>query len=67
MELIRQINKGFMQVRRRTMQVGEKNSQMEESFWQVRGFSLKQVIKKGTLIRNPHLISNKFTIYRKNK
>ena len=30
-----------MQIRWRTTQVGEKNSQVEESFPQVRGFSLK--------------------------
>jgi hypothetical protein len=44
MELIRQINKGFMQVRRRTMQVGEKNSQVKETFWQVREFLIKTQI-----------------------
>jgi hypothetical protein len=35
------------------MQVAEKNSQMEDSFRQVRGFSLKQVIPIWHLDPNP--------------
>jgi hypothetical protein len=45
-ELIRQINKGDPQVKRRLMQESEKNQQVESTFWQVRDFPLKKGNKK---------------------
>jgi hypothetical protein len=64
-ELVRQINKGNMQVRWRTVQISEQNSQVEDIFWQVRDFSLKQVIKKWGLNPKSTLYSRKISIYRK--
>jgi hypothetical protein len=48
-ELVRQINKGNMQVRWRTVQVNDQNPQVEDIFWQVRDFSLIKVINKWDL------------------